>query len=106
MTSILSYINWYTVLLFVIINKPKSLSFKITKLYNLKRDVEQEVTTTTQPPRNIEPLVVESLLVADHSAFRKHKNFINTNDDDLVAMFMKIYYSHVINGVFVENLIF
>jgi hypothetical protein len=50
-------------------------------------------------PRRPTNLFIEMLVVTDESIFNDHKRFANTNDTAQVFMHMKIYYSHLLNGV-------
>jgi len=44
-------------------------------------------------------LVVEVLIVTDPSVYEVHKRFCKTNDKSKIFQHMRIYYSHIINGV-------
>jgi hypothetical protein len=44
-------------------------------------------------------LVVEVLIVTDPSVYEVHKKFCKTSDKSKIFQHMRIYYSHIINGV-------
>ena len=44
-------------------------------------------------------LYIELLVVTDSTVFDYHKNFIGSNDQNLIFSQMRIYYAHLINGV-------
>ena len=45
------------------------------------------------------PLVVELLVVADPSVYEAHRRYCRTRDKAKVFQHMRIYFSHLINGV-------
>jgi hypothetical protein len=57
-----------------------------------------QLLATNESTKPIE-LYVELLLVTDHSVFDHHKQFAKTNDDNLVFVHMRTYFSHFIHGV-------
>ena len=44
-------------------------------------------------------LFVEILLVTDSSVYNDHERFAGTKDKNTIFMHMKIYFSHLMNGV-------
>ena len=44
-------------------------------------------------------LYVETLIVTDLTIYNDHKRFSGSNDQNIVFQHMKIYFSHLLNGV-------
>lgn len=44
-------------------------------------------------------MFVEQLVVIDQTIYLDHQKFLNTNDRDVIFESMKIYFSHMFNGV-------
>ena len=50
---------------------------------------------------NREPinLYVETLIVTDYSVFKSHQDFCKTTDTSKIFQHMRVYFTHLINGV-------
>jgi hypothetical protein len=75
-------------------------SFVINKdfLFFFKSQAKEKVEKATF----VKPIVlnVELLLVTDLSIYEDHKRYSGSTDPNTVFLHMKIYYSHLFNGVF------
>ena len=45
------------------------------------------------------PLYIEMLLVTDCTIYADHQRYANTNNKDLVFLYMRIYFAHVFMAV-------
>jgi hypothetical protein len=80
----------------------KAYSIKKHKL-KLNQPKEEDSQKMRQKKRSImgEPinLFVELLVLVDSSIYQNQKEYIQTNDTNLIFQNMQIYYSHFFNGV-------
>lgn len=58
--------------------------------------------------RNGQPfnLYVEVLIVTDYTIYEDHQNYAQTNDQNLVFLYMRIYFAHYINEVLILSSIY
>ena len=50
--------------------------------------------------------LVEYLVVADASVYQSHSTYLQSTDSDYIMQHMKIYFSHIVNGVNINNALF
>ena len=67
--------------------------FKGQRIIHSNDSTEQN---TTQPVK----LDVDTLLVTDLTVYNDHRRFSGSNDQNVVFLHMKIYFLHLMNGVF------
>ncbi len=77
--------------LIVVIYLTEELSKMSTNSRNKKRKVTGQSSITQ--------FNVETLVVTDYSLYLDHQRYANSTNQDLVLVHMRIYFSHVFNGV-------
>jgi hypothetical protein len=73
----------------------ESLSYKILKLRKEKTQKRKKRSLNGEPVQ----LYVETLIVTDVSIYNDHQRITKSTDQNVVFQHMKLYFSHVINGV-------
>lgn len=78
---------------------------KSTESIQTKRQLDISIGTERLINGGPISLYVEMLVVADQSIYEAHQRILGTNDSNVIFQSMKIYYSHMFNGVLIIKLI-